>query len=210
MDEPPAGSPADPRPPDDSWADLSATTNQALEWGIDLCGQLATVHADGVVVGDISAATIRRGRFGKPQLPEPRPDCADEPWVDVAALADAIGAIVTDPPPELRNALAPPYASAVALGQELQDAQRAMGLPVAPIPFEGAPEASVGGEPPEVPPSRPDDEGETSAERPADEALDVDLDFDPAELARNPNMRALLVIAIVVALLALALGIGWR
>lgn len=64
-------------------------------------------------------------------------------------------------------------------------------------------------EPPEAPPSGPADDGDGAAERPADEALDVELDFDPADLARNPNMRALLVIAVVVALVAVAIGIGW-
>lgn len=204
MDEPPSDAPDDGSSSgDDSWLGVSATANQAMEWGIELCGQLATVHDQGAVVGPISPATIRRGRFGQPTLPEPDPQCTAAPWEDVAALAEAIRAIVTDPPPEMLRALEAPYASAVALGQELQDAQRAMGLPVAPIPYEGAPAASVGGSPPEVPPAAE----ERSGDAPVPD--DIDLDVDPAELARNPNMRVLLLIVIVVAVCAIALGIGW-
>ncbi len=36
------------------------------------------------------------------------------------------------------------------------------------------------------------------------------LGFDPASLARNPNLRALAVIAIVVAALAVIVGFGWH
>lgn len=173
-----------------------------MSWGIDLCGQLATVHREGVVVGNIAPATVTSTESGGWQLPEPDPRALHAPWVDVSALADAIGSLVPDPPAELTNALLPPYASAVALGQELQDAQHALGLAVVPIPLDDAP-SSLGGvgfgtaveEPAPVTPS-----GE----------LPPELDLDPAELARNPNSKVLLAIVVVVLLAAVVVGIGWR
>lgn len=180
-----------------TWAGLVATAPQAMEWGIVLCGQLAAVHEEGEVVGNISPATIRRSRFGQPSLPEPDHRATHDPWVDVAALADAIGAVVPDPPIELANALLAPYASALALGEELQDAQRAMGLPVAPIPFEGATPVSLGGAPLEVPP-----DPEPSS------VPDPHLDRDAAE--RVPNPWALLALAVIGLAVAVAIGVGWR
>lgn len=213
---------SDPSVPLDSWAGLTATAQQAMEWGIDLCGQLATVHAEGVVVGDIRPATIMRLRFGQPRLPEPDGRAVHDPWVDVSALAESIGAIVPDPPQELVDALLPPYASAVALGQELQDAQEAMGLPIAPIPFDGAPVTKLGGFPLEMAPGVSGwrssasadatevggDVGSAGAEPPT--RVDDDLGFDPAELLRSPNRAALLGIAVAVLVVALAIGVGWR
>ena len=207
-----------PTDPDDgedgTWAGLVATAPQAMEWGIDLCGQLAAVHAQGVVVGDIRPATIGRTRFGQPTLPAPDGRATHEAWVDVAALAQAIGALVPAPPPELVNALLPPYASAVALGQELQDAQRAMGLPVAPIPFDDAPPTVLGGYPLEVPPDLPagvepwEVDRRPGAERPEPTPPPDEPGID--DLDRTPDFRVLLLIAGIVLVAALAIGIGWR
>ncbi len=210
---------SDPRPAR-SWQDFAGTPQQALEWGITLCGQLATVHARNEVVGRIAPETIARSPFDQPSLPEPDSAADHDRWVDVAALGVAIGSIVADPPGELTNALLPPYASAVALGQELQDAQRAMGLAVAPIPFAGAPRAEVGGEPLEMPSPEPADARQvdpTSGAPPDPTPADVDvgdpvadLGFDPETLANNPNLRVLLAIIVFIAVAAIAVGIGWR
>lgn len=209
----PDDEPADARPPvipDRNWVGLSATVQQAMEWGIELAGQLATVHADETVVGVISSATIARSRFDQPTLPEPDPSATNAPWEDIAALADAIRDLVADPPSEFLNALLPPYATAVALGQELQDAQEAMGLPVAPIPFEEAPMATLGGFPLEVPPE-PEPEPQPS---PASAASPAEPDPErlavQAELDRRPNPWVLLAIVIVAAVIAIGLGVGWR
>ncbi|MDZ7674659.1 MAG: hypothetical protein U5K30_06295 [Acidimicrobiales bacterium] len=192
---------ARPAAPALTWADHTATVQQAMEWGIELCGQLAHVHDEDEVVGNIAPATITRTRFGQPRLPEPDPRADHAAWADVAALAGALEALVPDPSPEFLNALLPPYASALALGEELQDAQRAMGLPVAPIPFDGAPVTQLGGLPLEVPPDPP-----TTAEAPADRR--------PPEAApdlhRRPNPWVLLVFAVVVLGVAVAVGLGWR
>ena len=193
--------------PPETWAGLRASAAQAMEWGIELCGQLATVHREGIVVSDIRPDTIVRSRFGQPSLPEPDARAVHAEWVDVAALASAIGALVADQPPELANALLPPYASAVALGQELQDAQAAMGLPVAPIPFDDAPPVLLGGYPTEVSPDLPDPTRPAAAAAATDGS---DETFDPAELARNPNLKALLAIAVLVGVLAIVFGVGWR
>lgn len=181
------------------WVGVEATPNQAMEWGIALCGQLAAVHAEGEVVGGIGPETIVADRFGRPRLPAPDGSASHEAWVDVAALADAIRGLVPAPPPELIDALRPPYASAVALGQELQDAQHAMGLPVAPIPFDAAPPAALGGAPVEVPPDPPPEPVGPSAKP-----------LSTEDLARAPNPWVLLAITVVVLGVAVAVGIGWR
>lgn len=199
----------EPRPvviPERNWDGLTATVQQAMEWGIDLAGQLATVHAEEVVVGVISSATIARSRFDQPTLPEPHPSATNAPWEDIAALADAIRALVADPPPEFLNALLPPYATAVALGQELQDAQEAMGLPVAPIPFEAAPLATLGGFPLEVPPE-PEPE---PVPAPSMSDPDAERAAIQAELDRRPDPWVLLAIAVVGAAIVIALSVGWR
>lgn len=221
MSRPPAGEegpdegadsedvPDEPRPvviPERNWDGLSATVQQAMEWGIELAGQLATIHAEEVVVGVISPATIARSRFDQPTLPEPDPHATNAPWEDIAALANAIRDLVPDPSPEFLNALLPPYATAVALGQELQDAQEAMGLPVAPIPFEEAPLAALGGFPLEVPPD-PVPDPAPAAPEPASES---DRAVIQAQLDRRPNPWVLLAIVVVAAIVAIALGIGWR
>ncbi len=206
--------PVAPPPPERNWVGLQATVAQAMEWGIQLCGQLAEIHIEQeIVVGRISAATIERSRFDQPSLPEPDPNATNAVWEDLAALATAIRDLVPDPPPEFIEALRPPYATAVALGQELQDAQAAMGLPVAPIPYEQAPLGALGGYPVEVPPDPEDeDDGEDRADR-----LTAPLDAS-ALLARQiqddldarPNPRVLLVVVLVVLAVAVAVGIGWR
>lgn len=210
-----------PPPPERSWAGLKAAAPVAMEWGIQLCGQLAAIHEEqGIVVGRISAATIARSRFDQPSLPEPDPDATNAVWEDIAALARAIRDLVDDPPREFLDALLPPYATAVALGQELQDAQREMGLPVAPIPYERAPLAALGGFPVEVPPEPEVD----SATDPATDGEDVgdaggrDDPVDGAVLSQQvqddldarPNPWLLLAIAVVVLVVAIAVGIGWR
>lgn len=182
-----------------SWVGVEATPNQAMEWGIALCGQLAAAHAEGEVVGGIAPETIVADRFGRPSLPAPDGTASHEPWVDVAALAEAIGGLVPHPPPELIDALRPPYASAVALGQELQDAQQALGFPVAPIPFDAAPPATLGGAPVEVPPDAP--------VAPVGPLVNV---LSPEDLERAPNPWVLLAITVVVLGIAVAVGIGWR
>lgn len=200
-----------PRPPiipERNWSGLVATVQQAMEWGIELSGQLATVHADEEVVGAISAATIARSRFDQPSLPEPDPRATNAAWEDIAALATAIRALVADPPPEFLNALLPPYATAVALGQELQDAQEAMGLPVAPIPFEQAPRATLGGFPLEVPPE-PEPIPDPEAVSEAGAGTASDREAIQAGLDRRPNPWLLLAIVVVAAVVAIALGIGW-
>lgn len=181
---------------------MRTSPEDAMAWGIDLCGQLASVHREGVVVGSIGPATINRSPSGDWQLPEPDARVSHAPWVDVSALADAIRSLVPDPPTELTNALLPPYASAVALGEELQDAQRALGFAVVPIPLddESASPGSVGFGP---------SVEESAAVAPPGE-LPPELDLDPAELARNPNSRVLLAIVVVVLLAAVVVGIGWR
>lgn len=203
-----------PPEPELSWAGHTATVQQAMEWGIDLCGQLAHVHDEDEVVGNISPATIRRTRFGQPRLPDPDPRADHPAWVDVAALAEALQSLVPDPSPEFRYALLPPYASAVALGEELQDAQRAMGLPVSPIPFEGPPPVPLGGRPIEVPPE-PAEEEETSPEMSPEmsegpSALDLPPGPPRPELEPRPNPWVLLAVAVVVVAVAVAVGIGWR
>ncbi|MDE0802181.1 MAG: hypothetical protein OSA99_02550 [Acidimicrobiales bacterium] len=198
-----------PRPPvipERNWDGLQATVQQAMEWGIELSGQLATVHAEEEVVGVISAVTIARSRFDQPSLPDPDPRATNAPWEDIAALATAIRDLVADPPPEFLNALLPPYATAVALGQELQDAQGAMGLPVAPIPFEQAPLAALGGFPLEVP---PEPEPVPDPDPAVDEGPASDRATIQAGLDRRPNPWLLLAIVVVAAVIALALGIGW-
>lgn len=194
-----------PIPAADSWVGVVATPQQAMEWGIELCGQLAEIHYEDVVVGVISSATIARDPFGRPHLPEPDARADNPKWADVRALADAVRALVPQPPDELFQALRPPYASAVALGEELQDAQRAMGLPVAPIPFEGAPPAALGGFPLEVPPSPPPADEPTEPSAPTGPDPDVQSDLD-----RRPNPWALLAVTVVVVAVAIALGLGWR
>lgn len=37
-----------------------------------------------------------------------------------------------------------------------------------------------------------------------------ELGVDPAELARNPNMKVLLLIVVLVLAAAIAVGVGWR
>ena len=212
--------PRSPVIPDRNWDGLTATVQQAMEWGIELSGQLATVHAEDEVVGVISASTIARSRFDQPTLPEPDPRATNAPWEDISALAGAIRALVVDPPPEFLNALLPPYATAVALGQELQDAQEDMGLPVAPIPFEAAPRAALGGFPLEVPPPPREavPEGASAAEGSADsgrDRADGVATPDPHDevqeaLDRRPNPWALLAIALVIGVVAVVLGVGWR
>lgn len=135
-------------------------------------------------------------------------------WEDIAALAGAVRDLVADPPAPFLDALLPPYATAVALGQELQDAQRAMGLPVAPIPYERAPLTPLGGFPLEVPPdpepdpappdAAPDDPEPASSDPGSpDPAVQADLD-------RRPSPWILLALAVAIAVVALVLGLGWR
>ncbi len=188
-----------------TWEGLSATVQQAMEWGIDLSGQLARVHEEqDIVVGAISAATIARTRFGQPSLPTPDPHATTTVEDDVAALADALRALVADPPDAFVDALLPPYATAVALGQELQGAQRELGVPVAPIPYERAPRTPLGGFPLEVPPDP------ASIPPPVREPVPpIDPDVQ-AGLDQRPDPRILLVIVIAVALVAVVAGIGWR
>ncbi|WP_436793990.1 hypothetical protein [Actinospongicola halichondriae] len=203
--------------PERSWDGLRATVNQAMEWGIELSGQLARIHEEQeIVVGCISAATIARSRFDQPTLPGPDPNATSAVWEDIAALADAVRDLVADPPPEFINALLPPYATAVALGQELQDAQRAMGLPVAPIPYERAPLTPLGGFPLEVPPE-PEPEPETEPETGPGSGMGATAAPEPAldpavqaDLDGRPNPWVLLVIVVLVAIVAVAVGIGWR
>lgn len=193
--------------PDRNWVGLTATAQQAMEWGIDLSGQLARIHEEQeIVVGSISAGTIARSRFDQPTLPEPDPNATNAVWQDIAALADAIRDLVADPPPEFINALLPPYATALALGQELQDAQRDMGLPVAPIPYERAPLTPLGGFPLEVPPE-PQTAAAESAPLPDVSALRPEVQ---ADLDRRPNPWVLLAIVVVVAVIAVVVGVGWR
>lgn len=196
--------PRAPVVPERNWDGLTATVQQAMEWGIELAGQLATVHAEDEVVGTISSATIARSRFDQPTLPEPDPGATNAVWEDIAALADAIRNLVADPPPPFLNALLPPYATAVALGQELQDAQEAMGLPVAPIPFEEAPIATLGGFPLEIPP-----EPEPAPVSAEPEPEPQDRQVVRADLDRRPNPWVLIVIVVVAAAIAIALGVGW-
>ncbi len=205
MTDDPIDSEVVPPIPDRHWGGLTATAQQAMEWGIELSGQLATIHEEQeIVVGVISDATISRSRFDQPRLPDPDPNATNAVWEDIAALADAIRNLVAEPPPEFLNALLPPYATAVALGQELQDAQRAMGLPVAPIPYERAPLTPLGGFPLEVPPEPepvPPPEPEPVAQ--LSDALQSDLD-------RRPNPWILLALVVLAAVAAVAVGIGWR
>lgn len=211
--------PVVPPTPERNWLGLRATVNQAMEWGIQLCGQLAAVHEEQeVVVGVISAATIERSRFDQPTLPEPDPNAASAVWEDIAALADAIRDLVEEPPPEFINALLPPYATALALGQELQDAQRDMGLPVAPIPYERARFTPLGGFPLEVPPE-PDvavdaADGEGSEGGGTGQLLDtpstVPGRVPQDNLDARPNPWVLLAVAAVAAVIVLALALGWR
>lgn len=193
--------------PERNWAGLTATAQQAMEWGIDLSGQLARIHEEQeIVVGTISAETIARSRFDQPTLPEPDPAATSAVWQDIAALADAVRGLVADPPPEFIDALLPPYATALALGQELQDAQRAMGLPVAPIPYARAPLTPLGGFPLEVPP-------EPEPAPPAPEPLPQGSQLRPeiqADLDRRPNPWVLLAFVVVVATIAVVVGVGWR
>lgn len=204
--------PVVPPPPERNWVGLQATAAQAMEWGIQLCGQLAEIHVEQeIVVGRISAETIERSRFDQPSLPEPDPNATNAVWEDLAALATAIRDLVADPPPEFLDALLPPYATAIALGQELQDAQAAMGLPVAPIPYEHAPLGALGGFPIEVPPESDldaDDE-ERRLTAPLDAAALL-ARHTQADLDKKPNTWVLLGIAFVVLAVAVAIGVGWR
>lgn len=197
-----------PPPPERNWVGLRANAHQAMEWGIQLCGQLAAIHEEQeIVVGRISAATIARSRFDQPSLPEPDPNATNAVWEDIAALATAIRDLVENPPQEFLDALLPPYATALALGQELQDAQREMGLPVAPIPYERAPFAPLGGFPVEVPPEpddpEPDDEPSPGPATVLSREVQADLDA-------TPNPWLLIGIAVAVLAIALAVGVGWR
>lgn len=40
--------------------------------------------------------------------------------------------------------------------------------------------------------------------------LPSEIDVDPAELARNPNAKVLLLIVVTVLVAAIAVGVGWR
>lgn len=203
--------PVVPPPPERNWVGLEATVAQAMEWGIQLCGQLAEIHIEQeIVVGRISAETIERSRFDQPSLPEPDPNATNAVWEDLAALATAIRDLVPDPPPEFLAALLPPYATAIALGQELQDVQEALGLPVAPIPYEDAPLGALGGFPIEVP---PDSDADPDEERPVTAPLDAAAILSQhvqADLDKKPNTWVLLGIAVVVLAVAVAIGVGWR
>ena len=64
----------------------------------------------------------------------------------------------------------------------------------------GSPSDTPGDEP-------PDGDGEG---RHPDADLPPELEVDPAELARNPNMKVLLAVVVVVFVAALAVGVGWR
>ena len=204
--------PVVPPPPERNWVGLRATVAQAMEWGIQLCGQLAEIHVEQeIVVGRISAETIERSRFDQPSLPEPDPNATNAVWEDLAALADAIRDLVADPPPEFLEALLPPYATAIALGQELQDAQAAMGLPVAPIPYEHAPLGPLGGFPIEVPPESDVDPGDEDRQLTAPlDAAALLSKHAQADLDKKPNAWVLLGIAFVVLAVAVAIGVGWR
>lgn len=185
-----------------TWADLRTDHIEAMEWGIVLCGQLAEFHERDEVVGVISAETIVASDDGRPWLPDPDEETEQMKWQDLAALAGVIRDLVDDPPPELIDALQSPYASAVALAQELQDAQRDLGLRVTPIPYAGAPLVAVGGAPYEIPPEnhrrmRPGSTYEEDEE-------DVEVEEEP-----QPDKLLLLAIVFVVLVLAVLLGVGW-
>lgn len=210
----------------ETWDGLQASVNQALEWGIGLSGALAERHDAGDVVGGIGPRTISRPRFGPPTLPasgmpgdvtQPL-DVRSEQRSDVADLAAAVLGIIEEPPGVVAVALTGGPMTAVALGERLQEAQRALGLPVAPIPFAGATNADVGGAPIEVPPPgvAPVDGVPAVVVAPSPAAAvdtpsapSAEARFDPDALARQPNLRLMAVILIVALLIALAIGVGW-
>lgn len=199
MDGPPDDDAPGPGP--GTWSGLQTSPATAIQWGIDLCGQLAAVHDEGIVNGRIRPETVLCSVDGEVRLPERDPRADHEPWRDVAALANAIAAIVISPPRELVDALLPPYASAIALGQELQDAQRALGLPVTDLAFVEVRSIRPGRAAPV----------ESADDHDADPAALLDeLGFDPGRMGQTPNLLALFAVVIMVGIAATALGIGWR
>ena len=190
-------------PPSETLAGRHTSVARAMEWGIELAGQLAEIHRGDVVCGNVAADTIGLDDDGSPLLADPDSRAVNNKWEDIRDLAEVVRGLVPEPPPELIETLRSPYATAVALGEELQDAQRALDLPVTPIPFEPISVRVASGSLLDVPAfSR-------EPRTPPDLAPAVDSDADVDANRAVPNPWVLLAVAVVVLAIAVVVGVGW-